>query len=114
MTWENRPGVEYRVPGPGGAVLVVTDPEAVERHLPELEVRPHPWRRQPSIRGRRLTVRQAVGWMAANRMSLDDAANDMDISTEELGQAVWFYEHNREMVDLETAHENRLLREKFG
>ena len=76
------------------------DPRAVDA-LPELTsmlrpesryrfltAAPHPWRRQLSIKGRRITAGQLVFSMEADKMSIADTAADYDLDPLAVAEAV--------------------------
>src|SRR5688572_10935410 len=44
-----------------------------------LVARPHRWRRQLCIKGRNMTVGQLVGTLRANRMTAEQAAENLDL-----------------------------------
>ena len=50
--------------------------------------RPHPWRRQPWIKGRRLTAGDIVGRMKIESWSPEVTANEMDLSIEAVKEAI--------------------------
>lgn len=106
----------------GGAVISFLpgdDPRAVDA-LPEVtralrpETRyrwlvsvPHHWRKQLSIKGRRLTTGQLVSSMEANGQSIEDAAADWDLNVEAVAEAVDYVARNRELIEAEFAEERR-------
>ena len=77
-----------------------------------LVARPHPWRRQLSIKGRNLTVGQLVSTVRANRLSPDQAAEDLDLPREAIQEALDYFEENRELIQLEAMEERRRLAER--
>jgi uncharacterized protein (DUF433 family) len=68
---------------------------------------PHPWRKQLSIKGRRLTAGQLVSWMEANGDSVEDAAADWDLPVEAVAEALEYVARNRELVEAEFAEDRR-------
>jgi uncharacterized protein (DUF433 family) len=95
------------------------DPRAIDA-LPELtrglrpEVRyrwlvavQHPWRRQLSIKGRRLTAGQLVASMEANGDTVETAAEEFDLPHEAVAEAIDYVARNRHLVDAELAEERR-------
>jgi uncharacterized protein (DUF433 family) len=71
--------------------------------------RKHPWRRQPYLKDRSMTVRQLVGTIKANRWSEEEAAGQVDLPVEAIREALRFAEENQELLAFETAFENWLL-----
>ncbi len=71
--------------------------------------RKHPWRRQPYLKGRNMTVRQLVGTIKANRWSEEEAARQVDLPVEAIREALRFAEQEPELLAFETAFENWLL-----
>jgi uncharacterized protein (DUF433 family) len=77
-----------------------------------LVARPHPWRRQLCIKGRNLTVGQLVSTVRANRLSPEQAGEDLDLPLEAVREALAYYEDNRALIQLEAAEERRYLAEQ--
>jgi uncharacterized protein (DUF433 family) len=73
------------------------------RHLVEL---PHPWRRQLCLKGRRLTVSQVVDAMRANNWTVDQTADEFDISPAAVAEALDYASRN-ELLLMEEAAEQR-------
>jgi uncharacterized protein (DUF433 family) len=71
--------------------------------------RKHPWRRQPYLAGRNLTVRHVAGHVAANGMSEDEAAADLGLPVEAVREALRYAEENGEVIDRDTACEQYIL-----
>ncbi len=95
------------------------DPRAVDA-VPELTraLRPenrytwlvavaHPWRKQLSIKGRRLTTGQLVDAMEANDLDVEAAAREFDLPPEAVVEAVDYVARNRPLVLAEAAEERR-------
>ena len=74
-----------------------------------LETRPHPWRQQFYLRGRNMTVGQLVATMRANKLSLEEAAADLDMPLAQIQEALSYYQVNQDMVDDELREEKRYL-----
>jgi uncharacterized protein (DUF433 family) len=68
---------------------------------------PHRWRKQLSIKGRRMTVGQLVATMEANHLSVEQAAEDFDIDPLAVAEAVEYASRNRALIDAEAAEERR-------
>jgi hypothetical protein len=68
---------------------------------------PHPWRKQLSIKGRRITTGQLVDVMEANHLDVESAAREFDLPLEAVVEAVDYVSRNRPLVLAETAEERR-------
>ena len=77
-----------------------------------LEARPHPWRRQLYLRGRNITVGQLVATMNANKLSPEEAAEDMDLPLAQVQEALAYYEAHSDLVNSELREEKRYLQAK--
>ena len=67
----------------------------------------HPWRKQLSIKGRRLTAGQLVDAMEANDLDVEAAAREFDLPSEAVVEAVDYVARNRPLVLAEAAEERR-------
>ena len=76
-----------------------------------LVARPHPWRRQLSIKGRNQTVGQLVSTVLANRLTPEQASENLDLPVEAIKEALAYYEENRSLIQLEASEERRRLAE---
>jgi len=74
--------------------------------------RPHPWRRQLSIKGRNLTVGQLISTLRANSLSLEQLAGAVDLPLEAVSEALAYYERFRPLIELEAAEERSRLARK--
>jgi uncharacterized protein (DUF433 family) len=77
-----------------------------------LEARSHPWRRQLYLRGRNMTVGQLVATMNANRLSPEEAAEDMDLPLAQVQEALAYYEAHSDLVNSELREEKCYLQAK--
>ncbi len=77
-----------------------------------LVTRPHPWRRQLYLKGRRMTVGQFVSAMQANHMTSEEAADDMELPIEQVEEALAYYESHRDLIEAETREELARLADK--
>ena len=77
-----------------------------------LEARPHPWRRQLYLRGRNITVGHLVATMNANKLSPEEAAEDMDLPLAQVQEALAYYEAHSDLVNSELREEKRYLQAK--
>ena len=68
-----------------------------------LVARPHPWRRQLFVRGRNLTVGHLVMTMRANRLTPEQAAEELDLPIEavrrELGEFAAQQDHAKQVLE---------------
>ena len=71
--------------------------------------RRHPWRRQPYLKGRNLTVRQLLGTVKANGWNEEQAGRNLDLPVEAIREALRYAEENRELLDFEAAYERLIL-----
>jgi uncharacterized protein (DUF433 family) len=76
-----------------------------------LAIRPHRWRRQLFVRGRNLTVGHLVMTIRANRMTPEQAAEELGLHVEAVREALCYYDQNRELIAQEAAEERRALTE---
>ncbi len=67
----------------------------------------HPWRRQLSLKGRRLTVGQLVAQMQSNQMDVPTAAEEFDLPREAVAEALDYAARNRELLVAEAFEERR-------
>jgi uncharacterized protein (DUF433 family) len=74
-----------------------------------LVARAHPWRRQLYLKGRDMTVRQLVGTVKANKLTPEEAAEDLELPVEAVREALRYAEENEELLELEAAYERYLL-----
>ncbi len=87
-------------------------PELTRSLRPESRYRwlvaaPHRWRKQLSLKGRRVTVGQLVLSMEANGDSIETAAREFELEPEAVAEAVDYVSRNRSLVDAESAEERR-------
>jgi uncharacterized protein (DUF433 family) len=85
----------------------LTTAVAPERRYKHLVRVPHPWRRQLSFKGRRLTVGQFVSQMTANDLGIDEAAAAFDLPAEAVAEALDYATHNIALIHAEGAEERR-------
>jgi len=76
-----------------------------------LVARPHRWRRQLSIKGCNMTVGQLVSTVRANKLSPEEASEDLELPLEAIEEALAYYEENRELIQHEASEERRWLAE---
>lgn len=68
---------------------------------------PHAWRRQLSLKGRRLTASQLVDVVEANGLSAEAAAAEFDLPVEAVREALDYCARNGELIRAEAAEERR-------
>jgi len=68
---------------------------------------PHSWKRQLSIKGRRITAGQLVDTMEANALDAEAVAEEFDLPIEAVVEAVDYVARNRPLVLAEAAEERR-------
>jgi len=79
------------------------------QHYQYLIARPETWRRQLYLKGRNMTVGQLVYTMRADRMSPEEAAEDMDLPLEQVLEALAYYHNHRSLIESEAEEEKRYL-----
>ncbi|NNM98399.1 MAG: hypothetical protein HKL91_01200, partial [Candidatus Eremiobacteraeota bacterium] len=89
------------------ALPELTSAVAPERRYRYLVRVRHPWRRQLSLKGRRLTVGQLVAQMQSNQMDVPTAAEEFDLPREAVAEALDYAARNRELLVLEASEERR-------
>ena len=77
-----------------------------------LEWRPHSWRKQPYLKGRRMTVANVVYGMRANKLTPEKAAEDFDLPLEQIREALLYYQRHPEVVQQDQEEERRYLESK--
>jgi len=90
----------------------MAQPEIKSDIYAHLVARPHPWRRQLSLRGCTMTVGQLVATMRANQLSPEDAAADLDLPLAQIEEALAYYAIHRDLVDGELRQDKERLRAK--
>jgi uncharacterized protein (DUF433 family) len=77
-----------------------------------LVARPHRWRRQLCIKGRNMTVGQLVSTVRANRLAVEQAADEFELPPAAIEEALSYYAQNRALIELESAEERRRLAQR--
>jgi uncharacterized protein (DUF433 family) len=83
---------------------------SVEIHYKYLEARPDSWCKQLCLKERNMTVWHVIGRMQAHGYSSAEAAEQFDLPLAAVLEAVDYYQRNKDLVDAETAEEERRLR----
>jgi uncharacterized protein (DUF433 family) len=74
--------------------------------------RPHPWRRQLYIKGRKLLASTVWQDMIANHMSPEQAAENWDLPLPTIYEVIRYCESHQELLKLEADEERYRLEEK--
>jgi uncharacterized protein (DUF433 family) len=77
-----------------------------------LVARPHPWRRQLSIKGRNMTVGQLLASMRANQLAPEQASMDFELPLAAVHEALAYEKQNPSLIDLEFFEERRRVAER--
>src|SRR5690242_8832410 len=77
-----------------------------------LVLRPHPWRRQLSIKGRNMTVGQFLSTVRANKLTAEQASEAFDLPLAAVQEALTYADQNRALIESETAEARRRLVER--
>lgn len=77
-----------------------------------LVARPHPWRRQLYIKGRKLLASTIWRDMIANQMSPKEAADNWNLPLAAIHEAVSYCESHAELLKLEAEEERYRLEEQ--
>jgi uncharacterized protein (DUF433 family) len=77
-----------------------------------LEQRPHPWRQQLYIKGRRLKAFSVWMDMMVNEMSPEEAADNWDLPLAAVREAIEYCESHQDLLTKEAQEERRRLEEK--
>lgn len=106
-----------------GAALVVEDAQGNRSRLviPELEgigpdwqylvARPHPWRRELSVKGRRLLASVVWSDIQVNGLTLAEAADNWRLPVEAVQEIVRYCQANPGLLEMEAEEERRRLNE---
>jgi uncharacterized protein (DUF433 family) len=77
-----------------------------------LTARPHPWKKQLFLKGRNMTVGQLISTMQANNLTVEEAAEDLELPVEQIREAQAYYQTHQTLVDLEAREEGARLATK--
>lgn len=91
--------------------LVLPELESLSPRWRWLVARPHPWRRQLWVKGRRLLASQVFSDMRANDMTPEQIAEDLDLPIAAIDEVVRYCEENAALIALECEEERRWLGE---
>ncbi|MBX9879803.1 MAG: hypothetical protein K2Y22_15200 [Candidatus Obscuribacterales bacterium] len=76
-----------------------------------LETSSHAWKKQLYVKGRKLTAATVWTTMGANKLSVEQAADNWDLPQEAIGEIVAYCEANKTLLKKEAAEELRLMNE---
>jgi predicted anti-sigma-YlaC factor YlaD len=74
-----------------------------------LESRPHPWRKQLYLKGRRLLASSVWSGMIANQLTLEQAVDNWDLPLAAIGEAIQYCETHRDLLEREAEAERQYL-----
>jgi uncharacterized protein (DUF433 family) len=77
-----------------------------------LEERAHPWKKQLFVKGRKLPAAAVWSSMIANGLSVQEAAQDWDLSADAVEEILDYCQTNIALLELEAQEEFRALKEK--
>jgi hypothetical protein len=77
-----------------------------------LVARPHPWRRQLYVKGRKLRASAVWMDMQTNEMTLEQAADNWDLPLDAVEEIVRYCESHRALLEMEAEEERRRLLEE--
>ncbi len=98
----------------GGGLVKLAIPELEKlsaEHWSYLVGRPHPWRRQLYVKGRGLLASHVWNDITANKMSIEQAAENWQLPAEAIEEIIAYCEQNAVLIDMETDEECRRLNE---
>ena len=75
------------------------------RNYRYLTARPHSWKKQLFLKGRNMTVGQLISTMQANNLSIEEAAEDLDLPIEQIQEALAYYQTDQTLIELEAREE---------
>jgi hypothetical protein len=74
-----------------------------------LVTRPHPWRSQKWVKGRKLLASTVWRDMLANNMSVDEAADNWNLPADAIDEIVLYCEAHQALISMEAEEERRRL-----
>lgn len=77
-----------------------------------LVARPHPWRKQLAVKGRKLSASTIWRDILANTMTAEQAADNWDLPLEAIQEVIQYCETHQELLRLEASEEQYRLREQ--
>ena len=76
-----------------------------------LEQRPHPWRQQLYIKGKRIKASVIYSDMVANEETPQEAAENWDLPLAAIQEVIEYCQTHQELLNAEAAEERRIVRE---
>ena len=95
------------------AVLPGVDEALANENWTWLVARPHAWRRQLSIKGRRMSAGQLVDQMAANHWTPEETARQFDLPVEAVLEAGRYVDAQPELIEAE-AREDEMAAKRMA
>lgn len=92
--------------------LVIVGLESTAGQWKYLIERPHPWRRQLYVKGRRLLAATVWRDMQVNELSVEQTAKNFSLPIEAVVEIVRYCEANQELLKMEADEERHRLEEK--
>ncbi len=92
--------------------LSAPEPIALPAHTAQwryLEVRPHPWRRQLYVKGRRLRAFSVWSDMISNQLTAEEIAQSRELPLEAVRECIRYCEENRSLLEDECDQEKHWL-----
>jgi uncharacterized protein (DUF433 family) len=77
-----------------------------------LTARRHPWKKQLFLKGRNMSVGQLISTMQANNLTVEEAAEDLNLPVEQIREAQAYYQTHQTLIDLEAREEATRLTNK--
>ena len=77
-----------------------------------LEQRPHPWRKQLYIKGKRIKASVIYSDAIVNEETPEETAENWDLPLEAIAEVIKYCESHQELLKQEAAEGRRLLEEK--
>ena len=97
--------------GTPGRLLIPELESVMPPPLKYLVARPHAWRRQLWVKGRRLRAYTVWADMIVNKMSTEEAADNWDLPVDAIREIVDYAERNRDLLGMEADEEMRRLQD---
>jgi hypothetical protein len=72
----------------------------------------HPWKKQLFVKGRKLPAASVWTAMIANKLSVDEAADNWDLPVEAIHEILEYCENNKVLLEMDANEELRRLEEK--
>ena len=76
-----------------------------------LEPRPHPWRRQLYLKGKRIKASVIYSDMIVNKETLEQAADNWDLPLAAIAEIIEYCETHQELLKQEAATERQIVLE---